>query len=163
MTASGTSMISTSCGSIAPSRISTRVDVDGRTEPVVSTVLLNFLRCSLFRLTEADLRELPDLWITSTIFFVFGSTITISSRTTTVMVVPTDTLKVTFETVLVLVLLNACVTSVRCSVFRLATAFVEVFDEVEVDDVLVCRAAEPEGCAVAFEPDWVLCCCEEPV
>jgi hypothetical protein len=41
-----------------------------------------------------------------------------------------------------LVLLKACVTSVRCSVFRFATEFVDVlevvFDDAEVDDVLFC-------------------------
>jgi hypothetical protein len=44
--------------------------------------------------------------------------------------------------VLTLELLKACVTSVRRSVFRLATAFVDVpevvFDDAEVDDVLFC-------------------------
>src|SRR3712207_3479479 len=105
-------------------------------------------------------------------------------RTSSVMVVPTDTLKFTFDTVLTLVLLKACVTSVRCSVPRLATAFVEVpevvFDDAEVDDVLFCCeaplccvvdccevlfcwAAEPDGCVPVVEPDCVLCCCEEPV
>jgi hypothetical protein len=52
------------------------------------------------------------------------------------MVVPTDTLKFTLDTVLTLVLLKAWVTSVRCSVFRFAVAPIVAVDDWAVDDVL---------------------------
>ncbi len=67
------------------------------------------------------------------------------------MVVPTETLKFTFETVFTLVLVKARVTSERCSVFRFATALDEEtrVDEAE-DDVLDEDSAVPP-CRV-FEP-----------
>src|SRR3712207_4937718 len=97
-------------------------------------------------------------------------------RTSSVMVVPTDTLKLTLDTVFTLVLLKACVTSERCTVFRLAVAPDAVLDEGSVVEVLAdapavplccvgdpCCAVEPDCCVPDADPDCVLCCWDVPV